>query len=387
MMRLRKYMTWFLMCTKRLLYKASFIVLLCTIVAIIPLTNTVLSQGDGGVLKIVLCAESDDEITKKAMDTLLNKESIVSYSSCENRNNAIKLVREHKVDAAWIFAEDISGKIDENTRKKTTEKLVRIVQREDTVPLKIAREMLYASLYKDISFATYKNFIYEDYLKEDIVSQSELKEKYENTKSGGDIIKLSYLNSETKPEKKSNLLTAPIRGILSVLVVLCTMAAALYFLKDQAENKYAWLSYKKRLAPAFATCFSASVFTALVAFISMQFTGITTTFLNELVAMALLSVSSAMFCLVLCSVFKSPGKLGAAIGGIVIVMMVLCPIFFNVWELKFIKLLLPTYYYLNSVFMPEYVLYTVIYCVVMFATAYVINHIKSKFPVESLPYE
>lgn len=75
----------------------------------------------------------------------------------------------------------------------------------------------------------------------------------------------------------------------------------------------------------------------------------------------------------MCTVFRSPGKLGATIPGLIIVMGVMCPIFFNVNFLGWFRWFLPPYYYLNAITRADYILYMALYSVCSYILAYVLN--------------
>ncbi len=378
MKKTKKALIWYLMFSKRLLHKFSFIFLLCLIPAVIPLMNTVLSD-DAGILKIVLCCEDDDPSSKKAIDTLQNSDGIIQYSVSHSKEQAMEAVRKFKADAAWIFRNNLSEAINQYALDESSDPLVHIIQREETVPLQISRELLHGALYGDIVYSVYSDFVKKNVLPENSVSDSQLREYYESTQRNGDIIKTERLNSSV-PLMETNYLTAPLRGILALLIMLCTMAAALYFLKDQSEGKYDWLPPQKRLIPAFASCLSASVFSAVAVFVSFQFTGLTTGFCRDLLGMILYVCCTTGFCINLCTLFRSPGKLGATIPGLIIIMLVLSPIFFNGTELRPIRLCLPPYYYLQSTYNNDYYIYSLVYCIVAYGLAFVLNFIMNKKP-------
>ncbi len=377
MKKLRKAFIWYLMFSKRLLHKFSFIFLLCLIPAVIPLMNTVLSD-DAGILGIVLCTEDSDPAAQKAIDKLCSSDGIIQYSVADSKDSAIDSVSKFKADAAWIFKPNLSEAIYQYAVHDSKEPLVQIIQREETVPLQISRELLHGALYEDIAYSVYSDFINKNVKPENSVSEAELREYYDSTQRNNDIIKTQQLGSSV-PRMDTNYLTAPLRGILAILVMLCTMAAALYFLKDQSEGKYDWMPPQKRLIPAFASCLSASVFSAVAVFVAFRFTGLTTGFCRDLLSMVLYILCTTGFCLNLCVVFRSPGKLGVAIPGLIIIMLVLSPIFFNGNELRPIRLCLPSYYYLKGTYNNDYFTYSLIYCVGAYMLAFVLNIIKNKF--------
>ncbi len=383
MKHIKKCLIWYFMYSKRLLHKVSFIVLLCLIPALVPLSYSIMSSENSSMLHIVLCAQDNDPTSTKAIDSLTESNGIIKYTLCSSEVEARDTVRNHKADAAWIFVSDFGAKLDSYTAKEHSDPLVHIIMREDSVPLQISREMLYGSFYADLSYSLYRNFLLDALGSDEDVSESEFRNVYTTVQRKGNIINVKQLNDEVK-RIHTNYLTAPIRGLLSLMVVLCTVAAAMYYLQDQAENKYAWLPPHKRLIPAFASCLSAAVFSAAAVFVALQISGVSVGFGRELLAIILYLLTSTAFCLVLCTLFRSPGNLGTTIPGIVIAMLVLSPVFFSGKGMQFIRVLLPSHYYLYSVYDSSYFIWSVVYCLAAFALAVLLNIIVNMRPRKSV---
>lgn len=381
MKSLKKYFIWYYMLSKRLLKKKSFIILLCIIPIIIPLVNMAMSQ-DSGILKIVLCNDGNTDTSAKIIDSLINDDGVILYSVADSRRSATKDVISGKADAAWIFSPDIDEGIENYNTDNINQPLIDIIQREDSIQLKLSKELLYSALFETLSRSLYKNFVYANIVSEDILSSEEIDRYYDNMDKPDNIIQLERLDSG--PVKtQSNYLSVPLRGLLSLFVVFATLAAVMYFLKDQSENKYSWMPVKKRLAPAFASCLSASCFSAIAVFIALNFSNISVGFMRELISMILFVIASTAFGLLLCIIFKSYGKLGASIPGMIIIMLILSPIFFDVRFLKPIKMMLPTYYYLYSISDSTYLLYMVLYSIIMFMVCILLNQLLSNKKISS----
>lgn len=376
MSQLRKGFVWFYMLSKRLLHQWGFVILLCAIPIIVFATNTAMLQ-ESGVLRIALCNEAGDELAEKVVKKLLEEDSVILFSRVENPEVAKKGVEKHIYDSAWIFPEDFSEKLDGFVGGRTKKPFVQVFEREDNISLRISKEKLFGAIYSEVSYSTFKNFVYSELVTENDISEAELRTRYDEMPRGRDIIQIEKLNNEKKSVGDVNYLNSPIRGILSLIVVLCALTAAMYFLKDQAEGKFDWMPYKKRIIPALASCFSAALLSSVAVFLAIQFSGISTGFCNEIIPTVLFVVGTAGFCVILCTLVRSPGKLGALVPGILIVMLVLSPIFFNLKVLRPIRLMLPTYYYLKAVYNPKYCYYFIMYIIAVYGSAFILNMIFS----------
>ena len=373
MSKVKKYMLWYYMSGKRLLHKLSFVILLFLIPVITPITELAM-QGESGIMHIALCNEGESEKVSAVINSLVEDDGIIRYTVFDDADMAKSAVVQFEADAAWIFDDEYEDKLDSYIKGESNQPIIQIVQREDSIQLKLAKEVLFGAIYNDVSYKIYRNFVYTDLVTQDVLSEDEVRNNYDSINKGNEIIKMETLNSDEE-RSQSNYLVVPLRGILSLLVVLCTLTASMYFLSDKQDGKFDWLPDKKRIVPAFASCLSAACFSALAVFISYFSSGIWTNFFNELISMFMFVIATTGFCLMFCLLIKSSGKLGALIPGIMIVMLVMSPIFFDFKELRYVQLLLPTNYYLNSIYNTEYYLYGTIYCIAIYFIVLVFNRI------------
>ena len=231
-------------------------------------------------------------------------------------------------------------------------------------------------MYKHFSYSLYEDFMYKELVSEKEVPKEIVKDYYETFQKGNEIIKIERLNEEANTnENNLNYLTAPIRGILSLMVILCVLTATLYYLRENYEGKFSWLAPQKRIIPAIASCFSAACLSSIAMITTIQFTDISVGFSKELTAILLFIISATGFATLFSLLFRSYEKFGALIPGITIIMLVLSPIFFNMKILRPIRLMLPTYYYLKSIYDPSYYLYTAYYCLCIYAIIFTLNKI------------
>ncbi len=377
MKNIQKGTIWYLMFCKRLLHKGSFLALLCLIPCIMLLAGQTMSSGESGILTIALATQDADPMANAVIRSLTESRSLIRYVTFASATDATEAVKKQSADGAWIFTADTSKKAEAFGAGKSGTPLVEIVIREESIPLNLAQELLYGALFPHLSYQIYQNFVYENLVTAEDVPKNTIKDYFNSIAKNDSIIEIKRLNQDA-PISKTNYLTAPLRGILSLLVVLCGLAAAMYFLQDQAEGKYDWLSPRRRLLPAFASCLSAVLFAALAVLIALFCSGFSVGLWNECIAMLLFAISCSGFCLVFCIIFRSPGKLGATIPGVMILLLALSPIFFNLKVLRPVRLMLPTYYYLQSIYNSQYNLFALFYSIGIFAVVFLLNHICKK---------
>ena len=247
-MKKRKILVWYLLLNKRLFKKISFLLILC-IVPLLVLAMRQTANQDSGMLKIMLCQENpSDELSTEVTQSLTSRESVIQYITGASEEKAIDAVRNGSVDAAWIFPDHMQEKINDFTSKSSFENpILTIVEREDNVALQLSREKLYGALYPYISYSIYYNYIRQNLGQGMFVTDEELKADYEETRVDGGLFRRTYVNNEEvkETEEAGNYLLLPLRGLLSLWLVLCGLAASMYFMQDKESGVFSWVPVKK----------------------------------------------------------------------------------------------------------------------------------------------
>ena len=372
MTNIKKLFIWYWMFTKRLFRRYSFILILLLIPIVIPCTKIAMEQ-DSGILTIALYSEDvGDAVVDEIITKLTTEDSIIRYEVYDDIDESVTAVQSQEVDAVWAFGDDMQKRIDEYSSGKSKEPLVTVITARNQTNIQLANEKLFSMLHPYISYSTFENYVYSEGIISSAVSEETVRMHYDRHDYKGSIVKFSRLDATDEEILDENFLISPIRGILSLVIAMCSIAAAMYFLTDMTEGKYDWLSYRKRMAPAFGSCLSAAMVSSLAVLVALFASGIAVK-LIEIPAMIMYAFAVTSFALVMCTVFRSPGKLGSAIPGFLIIMVVMCPIFFNVNFLGWLRWFLPPYYYLNAITNADYIYYMAVYSACSYILAYLLN--------------
>ena len=370
-MSIKKFLLWYCMFTKRLFHKLSFVILLCCIPVLVAVTSSVM-DGESGILTILLCSEDENSEADKIINSLLEDDSVILFKRAGDVEGAVNEVKQHKADAVWCFEDDFDEKTEKFATHKSMNPLVTVYEREDSIPLQLSHEKLYGAIYGSFSYEVYKNFVYTKLVNVNQISDEELESYYNGTERRADIVKTEGTKTLGNNDGR-NYLTAPLRGILAIMIMLCGLAGAMYFIKDKNNGKFNWMPAEKRIIPAFAQCLASIVPSVVAVFVAIGFTDISVGFDKEIISMILFVFASAGFCLLMSIIFRSSGKLGATVPALLILMLAFSPVFFNIEMLKPVSLMLPTYYYLNYVYNPLYSLYFLIYIIGLYILCCALN--------------
>lgn len=352
------------MLSKRFFRKISFLVLLLFIPIIVIIIGY-FGKQESGLLHIVLYQEDNqDKVSSNIIHTLLEESSILFFEQATSKEEAYEAVRKGQADAVWIFPKQMQEKIKifiETNGK--SEALVQVIEREDTVALQLAREKLYGVFYAPFSYA-----VYEIYMESVVVEEGDkeqLQEYYNKVKVDGTLFEFVYLDGTVYENEtsSSNYLLAPLRGMLSLLILLAGLSSALYFLKDEEAGVFAWLPLKKRRSYFYSYQFVAMGYVSLAVILSFATQRMLTQIGIELLGMVLYLLMCAIFCSILTKLCKTTKNLGVLLPVIMLLSFLFCPIFFDI-QIKPINYLLPPFYYLNVIHNGKYFLWMGLYCII-----------------------
>lgn len=366
--------TWYLMLKKRLLRKTGFLVILF----MIPLFAFVFylcSKEDGGsFLRIALAVENkEDKIAVEIMEKIDKDTAVFQFTVYDSEEDAKRKVEASQADAAWVFVDDMAETLEKIAQGKDR-KLVKIYESEESTFLKISREKIFAVLYPYVAYYIYEDYVTNEMLPNEEVSEELLQEVYNVVGEQEGFIEFEYLNSDQKSADEVNFLTSTIRGLLMAIMLLSGIASTMYFLRDEERGVYSWLSPKKRIFVSWGNNLAALSLAGIFVTIALILGGNYTTFWRESIAMILFIMMAAAFCSLLGSIFHSINILCILLPAILVACIVFCPVFFNTHIL--FQQILPPYFYLFSINDVTYLIRMVLYCIIAYPLGYISNRRK-----------
>ena len=379
---MKTLLKWFWMLSKRLYKKPSFLVILA-VIPLCALALTFAAQQQSGFLKIVLAQEDPhDPLSSQVIQTLTEEHSLIQFVLADSPEAALKTVTTGSADCAWIFPEDMQGRIDRFVAKKSADAaVVRMVERERTVFSRIAQEKLSSLMYKYCTQAEYLRYARVEAEQLAHVSEEQLLETYESIALTEDLFTFENALGDTNTAS-SNYMTAPIRGILAVLICLCGAAAAAYYLQDQALGTFSLVKEHLRPLVAFGCMLIAIIHVAVIAFATLWLTGMLAGLGWDLLSMVLFSLCCAGFWLLMIQLFPSAKALCATVPILVLIMVAFCPVFFHLPTLDPVGQLLPPTYYIAAAYNRRYLLYMPLYTLVVLLGATGIHWLKSRLRLQ-----
>jgi len=381
----QKLIKWFLLLNKRLYKKTAFVLILVVILASVCLFKFALGDNDGGFLNIVLVNENkSDKISTNIVKDLLSEDSLILFSQASSYSEAVKMVKSGSADSAWIFSENTTQNVEDFSKTKSAKNsIVTVVEREPNVFLRLSREKLTSKLFRYTARAGYLGYIRKNITQFEDLNDDELMTYFDNIEISDDLFIFDNPVKTENNSANSGYMTAPVRGFLGILVLLCSMASALYYMQDIKHHTFDLVPETKLTYVSFASIMIATLNVATVSFLALLFSGMSGAFLKELLILLGFAVASTAFSMLLIRIFSNINLFSAVIPIFVIIMIAVCPVFFEFKEVRFISLLFTPTYYVKALYDVWYLLYMLLYSIFCFALYFAIGKIKNAIKLKS----
>ena len=368
---MRKWPLLLWLLAKRLYKKPAFLALLL-LIPLLAIGYRLSLTDAGGLVTVGLVQEAPDPLGEQIIQELTGEDSLIRYEVFPSAEAARQQLSAGKIHAVWVFPDDLQEKIEKYAADPVRENAcITVWERTDNVALSLTREKLGSKVYPQIAQTVYLQYL-RTYVPELAhLSDDALLEYYHNTAFSAELF--TFGEAERTPEQE-NFLLSPLRGILGVLIALCGVAAAMYYLQDRQKGTFTWC--RSRLLPELSCLLVAVVQLGIVALVCLMVCRLSPNLLLELATLALYSLCVTAFSMLIGRLFPSIKALAVAFPVLAVVMLVVCPVFFDLGKLRIVQYLLPPTYYINAVYQPAYLGYMALYTAACFGIRWVIMKLK-----------
>ncbi len=353
----KKLMIWYLLLSKRLFRKPSFLAVLM-LAPLLTAGTALLAKEDAHILRIGVYAEtSEDELGAHIVDELTALDGVIRYQEYNSENELRKAVAASQMDAGYLIPADLTELLREYASGDRSSfpydgHLIGVVAPVDNIQLQLAREQFYSVLYPSLSQKISEQFALEhsvaaDQEEDDV--RKEIDRLYEQMHVDESIFQFAYIDSDTPIDmSRVNYLTSPLRGVLSLFVLLTGMASGLYLLRGRKDGMLGWVRYGYRSACEWICILTGTAAGGAAAYAALFFSGTFTVWGEELLLMTMLVLAVTGFCGILTHAVRSLTVFAACIPPVILTSAVLTPVFTSFHGLTAVKCILPGFYYLNS---------------------------------------
>lgn len=355
---MKKILTWILLFQKRILKKPMFQITILLIPILLFLLFTFNKSSDS-LVRVALISGNDEYSQNFVKDLLDSSNHVISYYQCYDESQMRKDVLTGKAECGYIMPDDMPRKIAQFSSKKKQGIITAIVKKE-SISTKIVNEIIYGRLFSERAYPVLKDFINEK--QPDRLTSAEDEKMYDAFSKYlieplmfsfeyADGSKNDLLNND---DSSHNYYMLPVRGILSVLILVSSMSGVLMLSNDDRKNTWGFIRLSKRPAFNYFYVFMSILPIAICSLAAIFITGISTNVLNEIRLMVLYTLLLTGFSSLLKALIKNIYVLCSLIPVTVLLSLIICPVFIDIGSIvpqaRFVRLFLPTNYYLDSIY-------------------------------------
>ena len=355
---MKKILTWILLFQKRILKKPMFQITILLIPILLFLLFTFNKSSDS-LVRVALISGNDEYSQNFVKDLLDSSNHVISYYQCYDESQMRKDVLTGKAECGYIMPDDMPRKIAQFSSKKKQGIITAIVKKE-SISTKIVNEIIYGRLFSERAYPVLKDFINEK--QPDRLTTAEDEKMYDAFSKYlieplmfsfeyADGSKNDLLNND---DSSHNYYMLPVRGILSVLILVSSMSGVLMLSNDDRKNTWGFIRLSKRPAFNYFYIFMSILPIAICSLAAIFITGISTNVLNEIRLMVLYTLLLTGFSSLLKALIKNIYVLCSLIPVTVLLSLIICPVFIDIGSIvpqaRFVRLFLPTNYYLDSIY-------------------------------------
>ena len=364
MNRIKTALLWLWLLSKRLYRRPVFVMMLVLIPALV-LGYTTINTEDSGMVTIAVAQEGHAAPEAALMASLEgSKGQVIHYKPCASVEEAETLVAAGKVDTAWIFPADVEADVRTFVANPKPENaFIRVLVREDSVMLKLSRERLSATAFSPIARQVYRSFVRNLAPELDTLSDDQLMTYYDDVEMTENLFAFDEAYAAMV---NTHYLLSPLRGLLGLVILLCALAAALYHYRDMQAGTFCRLGLRWRWSAELAGQTVTTLHLTVATAVCLGLAGLSVALWQEILLVVLYSLSCAAFAMLLRRLIGSMRGLAALLPALVVLMLVVCPIFFDLNSLLAVRLLFPPTYYIYGAHQPWYLLYMLVYTAVCF---------------------
>ncbi len=353
---------WFWLAWKRLLKKPLYLSLLVLMVVLTLCYHTAV-QDDSGMVSVVLAIPDEtDMLSRQIVEMLTSETGLIRYTQ-GTVENARLLVKAGKADAAWIFPENLAEKLTAFLENRTVP-AVEVLQREETVLLRLSREKLSGALFTCCTEPVYLKYLREHAPQLEHLTDAQLVEYMERFHGNDQLFAFEQLNRMAP--NAADYLRAPLRGLCGILILLCALSAALYFMQDQKAGLFQRFPVYSMTAVELGSQLAALWSTGLAAMLCLAVCGMWGAPWREILVTVLYLMCCAGFAMLLRRVCGKIPVLAGLLPVLTVATLVICPVFVQIPQLRPLQYLLPPTYYMQAVYSDRFLLLMIVYTAVSF---------------------
>lgn len=397
-------MSKYLLLLKRLIKKKSYILMLIVVPALVLLLNAMSTQ-ESGLLTIGVYIPGQDHASSTIRADLENNPGELHFIFYDDATKAENDVISQKLTEAWIFPENMDDCISEMATKNSSQNKIEVIILEDGLTHMLAKEVLASRVYPLVARQIAVDYISEnvdqtgdtdtpsenthdtdgDYTLSDNTDITDTSRDltdhitiiYDNYNINGNLFELGYVDGTAGEESTADsYLLMPLRGILSLWLLLCGIAASMYYLEDEKNGLFIWWKTKTPMLRDFGYYAIIILIPSAVVLVGLKFGGVFTNFWSEILSLALYDILVILLSIVFREIIHSIQGLGVITPILILSSAIFSPVFIDFKEGRDLQIFFPSFHYLSSIHDSYYLKSMTLYIIILLVFWILVRLIK-----------
>ena len=372
---MRKALLWFGMLSKRLFKKGTYLCLLM----LIPLLVVGFAAGakeESGMVRILLVQEDpQDAFSTQIVEELMGSSEMILFAHTSEAE-AFDQIKAGKADAAWIIPGDLQTQLAAVFLGQEQDyPPIRVIEQSESALLRLTHEKLSSTVYKYWAEEMYLQYLQSLAPEAATISRQELTAFYHSSTVSGTLFEYTDIYGNARSESSSYLVT-PLRGILAVLVALCSVVSGIYYRKDTQRGLFSTVSFRHRPFIDLGYQFTSVFYMAFAVLIALIAAGLTGPWWAEVMLFFLGCFGCTLFGTVFSGLTGGRYITAALLPVLLVLMLAICPVFYHLPQLRYFQFLFPATYYITGAHHYAYICYYLLYDIILAVLWLLIKHKK-----------
>ncbi|MCR4694150.1 MAG: ABC transporter permease [Pseudobutyrivibrio sp.] len=341
---------------KRLIKKKSYLAMIL-VVPLMVLAMTLVARGQAGFMTIGLYFEEAvvSDAAPFLQEDLRENPGSFTFVFYDDKEQLEADLRDSTLTEAWIIPEDFDSTIADMARYNDTDNPVRILVREEGISHLLAREFLSARLYPLIAKEVMGAYAMENFRDLSDTDLNQLNNIFDTYELEGNLFEMGYLDGDRADDSDGGYLLMPLRGILSLWLLLCGFAGAMYYIKDREDGLFIWWKSKTPFLRDMGYFLVIVIVPSLLVLFGLLAGGAFTTVSRELSLILLYDLTIILIGDILVSVLRKIKNIGLVMPLAILSSALLSPVFIDLKSARQIQVFFPTFLYMSGIHDDYYV--------------------------------
>ena len=213
----------------------------------------IMSSADAGLMTIGVYIPGEDEFSQTLKEDIENNPGALQFIFYDDKEEAISDVERQQIAEAWIIPDDFEKTVSDMAARGRTKEKVEIVIRESGLTHMLGREVLCSRVYplvaRQIGIRYTEETVYNNNPSD--TQYQHIVDTYDTYGINGNLFEMGYVDQPEGNDTEVSYLMMPLRGILALWLLLCGVAASMYYIEDDKNSLFIWWKTKFPLARDF----------------------------------------------------------------------------------------------------------------------------------------